>query len=152
MATPFGLGLARAEVWTDLRSPRSGDRRVSSAAQGRAFVAGLWLSLAIIFIHAIAPTPTPWRVSYGSAFNGFTRDVSLGPSRTTPIQKEPRASERGDDRAGFAGDRVAIAVFLPRLTALDLASRRVRLDPARIDGPPTSRIVQPHRARAPPLT
>ncbi len=125
---------------------------MSGAVQGRAFAAGLWLSLAIIFIHAIAPTPTPWRVSYGSAFNGFTRDVSLGPSRTTPIQKDPRASERGDDRAGFAGDRVAIAVSLPRPAALDLGGRQARLDPARSHGPPRSRSVHPHRARAPPLT
>lgn len=74
------------------------------------FSAGFWLALGVIFLHALTPSATPWRVSDGSAFNGFTRDVSLGPRHATPPEKEQRVRERRVDQAGMHAPGSAVAV------------------------------------------
>lgn len=122
---------------------------MSVPVPARAFAPGLWLSLAIILIHALAPSATPWRISYGSAFNGFTRDVSLGPSRTSPVEKDQRARERRDDRGGLSGDRLAAARFASRAEPR-LAPHIARFAFDRTDVLPASRFVGRNRAREPP--
>ena len=125
---------------------------MTRALRARAFAAGLWLSLAIIFIHAVAPNATPWRVSYGSAFNGFTRDVSLGPARTAPVEKDQRARERRDESAGIAGDRLAPVALVPAPVAPVVAGSRPDVASMRASGLASFSIPDQHRARAPPLT
>lgn len=125
---------------------------MSRAVRAGAFAIGLWLSLAIIFIHAVAPTAAPWRVSYGSAFNGFTRDVSLGPSRTAPVEKDQRARERRDEGGGVAGARLAPAALLRADVAPVVAVPTAIPDRSTGGGLTPLPVFDHHRARAPPLT
>ena len=127
-----------------------GSRSLIVPGRAHAFAIGFWLSLAIILIHALAPSATPWRRNYGSAFNGFTRDVSLGPSRATPIEKDQRGRERRDDRGSFVGGRLAGAALLPYRIEPIIAAGGARFHPARIDTPPGARIFHRLRAREPP--
>lgn len=116
----------------------------------RPFAASLWLALAIVFVHALAPTATPWQVRSGSAFNGFTRDVSLGPSRAAPPEKDKRSRERLESGSGQSGAEATIAVKLsPRLQTA-LASSTTFGRAATRTQPPASPATDRFEARAPP--
>lgn len=73
------------------------DQCVIQASRGRANFGFLWLSLAIIFAHALSPAGSRLLVASGSAFNGFTSEVSLGPSRASaPERDRAREIAKGD--------------------------------------------------------
>lgn len=110
-----------------------------------------WLLLAVILAHAVAPLGSPVRAASGSAFSAFTSDVSLGPSRPAPQEKE-RRYQKASGGADNPGDQAA-ALAVPS-TPLDQS--RPPAGEAAIAGPP---LLRSHRllarslgARAPPLS
>lgn len=62
----------------------------------------LWLSLAVVLTCALGSFGSPAQASSGSAFNAFTSDVTLGPSRATEPEKERKAQTPGAGSAGQA--------------------------------------------------
>lgn len=69
----------------------------------------LWLSLAVVLTCALASFGSPVQASSGSAFNAFTSDVTLGPSRASAPEKErkeqtPAAGSTGQAKALRAAD------------------------------------------------
>jgi hypothetical protein len=114
------------------------------------FPAGFWLALAIIFLHALTPSATPWRPTAGSAFNGFTRDVSLGPSRAAPPEKEQRIRDRRDDRSGVHPAATATAALLLLSPAVAAPIRPAEAIAARLGPAIAPAPAEARRARAPP--
>ena len=62
----------------------------------------LWLSLAVVLTCALGSFGSPVQASSGSAFNAFTSDVSLGPSRASEPEKERKEQTPGAGGAGQA--------------------------------------------------
>lgn len=123
----------------------------SGPAQGRGWFPAFWLSLAIILVHALAPTAAPWRESHGSAFNGFTRDVSLGPSRTSPVEKSQRIRDRRHQQtAPEAMHFVAAHALAPAAAILRPIPRDQAFSLAAVTTPERP-FTYRRRARSPPI-
>jgi len=61
-----------------------------------------WLSLAVVLTCALGSFGSPVQASSGSAFNAFTSDVTLGPSRASAPEKDRKAQTPGASGAGQA--------------------------------------------------
>jgi hypothetical protein len=106
----------------------------------------LWLSLAIVLTCAIGSFGSPVRASSGSAFNAFTSDVAIGPSRAGAPEKARR-----ELTAPSGGDGQAKAI-LAALPAFALPARApVRDNPAPSLKRPDIVTAGAVGARAPPL-
>jgi len=75
----------------------------ASRPHGWTFAAFLYLSLATIFAHALVPSGSPLNRASGSAFDAFTWDVSLGPRRAAPPEKDKKGHNPWSDGSGGAG-------------------------------------------------
>lgn len=62
----------------------------------------LWLALAVVLTCALGSFGSPVQASTGSAFNAFTSDVTLGPSRASEPEKERKEQTPGAGGAGQA--------------------------------------------------
>jgi hypothetical protein len=62
----------------------------------------LWLSLAVVLTCALGSFGSPVQASSGSAFNAFTSDVTLGPTRASEPEKQRKAQTPGAGNAGQA--------------------------------------------------
>ena len=62
----------------------------------------LWLSLAVVLTCALGSFGSPVQASSGSAFNAFTSDVTLGPTRASEPAKERKEQTPGTGGAGQA--------------------------------------------------
>lgn len=73
-------------------------------AASRHWVRGFasWLSLAVVLTCALGSFGSPLQASSGSAFNAFTSDVTLGPSRASEPEKERKEQTPGASGAGQA--------------------------------------------------
>lgn len=72
----------------------------------------LWLSLGVVLTCALGSFGSPVQASSGSAFNAFTSDVTLGPSRASEPAKErkeqtPSAGSAGQAKVLRAADVLA---------------------------------------------
>ena len=99
---------------------------MSLALRRSFFFLSLWLSLAIVLAPALDPVGSPLREVSGSAFNAFTSDVSLGPARAAPPErdrKDQALPAAGSDRWYLRTEAAVPAppLFLPFLR---LALRR----------------------------
>lgn len=81
------------------------------------FTLCLWLSLAMVLGHALAPIGSPLTQKSGSAFSAATWDVSLGPVRAGLNTKVRRAEAGPHDHEGGPPDSPA-PVLLAAITAL----------------------------------
>lgn len=116
-----------------------------------AFAFFLWLSLAVVLAPALDPVGSPLREVSGSAFNAFTSEVSLGPSRAAPPERERKyqampagGSDRAAPRAEAPMPVRRIAIALPRLAIGAAFPLLSGASPGRFSGPALP-------ARAPPL-
>ena len=83
-----------------------------------AFLAFIWLALATILAPALAPVGSALELSSGSAFNPFTSEVSLGPSRSSPVAKaKPVADAANDGKGGGHGRIEAPATLAASIAA-----------------------------------
>lgn len=62
----------------------------------------LWLSLAVVLTCALGSFGSPVQASSGSAFNAFTSDVTLGPTRASEPEKQRKEQSPGAGNAGQA--------------------------------------------------
>ncbi len=115
-------------------------------------LAGLWLLLAAIFVHALVPVGSPVFRSAGSAFSASTSDVSLPPSRKLTKEAAARQEEGRSERDGSSpsppvlvqlADRASIA-GMPGPLRQSAGFRHFTLSPAAWASTP------PLGARAPP--
>jgi hypothetical protein len=75
--------------------------RLALARRTWLFTLCLWLSLATVLGHALAPIGSPLTQKSGSAFSAATWDVSLGPARAGVNAKLKRAqANAGEDESG----------------------------------------------------
>ena len=75
--------------------------RLALARRTWLFTLCLWLSLATVLGHALAPIGSPLTQKSGSAFSAATWDVSLGPARAGINAKLKRAqANAGEDESG----------------------------------------------------
>jgi hypothetical protein len=125
---------------------------LSLAPHRSAFAFFLWLSLAIVLGPALDPVGSPLREVSGSAFNAFTSEVSLGPSRAAPPERDRKyqatpagGSERVAANDGAILPLVRIEIALPRLAVGAPFPLRSGAGPGRLSGPPLP-------ARAPPFS
>ena len=108
----------------------------------------LWLSLATVLGHALAPIGSPLTPKSGSAFSASTYDVSLAAQRVGFTAKLKRAAWPADDESAagpapaLAGEAYAVAPPAPRTGAL--------IFPAPDASPALSRTRSGFDARAPP--
>lgn len=103
----------------------------------------LWLSLAVVLTCSLGSFGSPARAESGSAFNAFTSDVSLGPTRAAEPEKERRELTPTPGGAGQA--LPALSLTLPPRPPAPTAVR-----PDVLPAPPVARIVGAVGARAPP--
>lgn len=105
----------------------------------------LWLSLAVVLTCAVGSFGSAVQASTGSAFNAFTSDVSLGPSRASDPEKERREQAQP---AGSAGQAKALSLMV----ALETPPRPAALQPHAIASstPPAAVMAGAVGARAPP--
>jgi hypothetical protein len=98
------------------------EERVTAASRHFARTVFLWLSLAIVLTCAVGSFGSPLRATSGSAFNAFTSDVSLGPSRAAEPDKERREQLPAPGGAGQAKAATAFALVVtaaaPRAASL----------------------------------
>lgn len=116
------------------------------ASRYRLRTAFLWLALVVVLTCALGSFGSPVRASSGSAFNAFTSDVSLGPSRASEPEKQHREQappSGGSDQTKAAPAAVLIRALLPSGTLRPFFEP----DPA----PPSLRTAGAIGARAPPL-
>jgi hypothetical protein len=107
----------------------------------------LWLSLAVVLTCAIGSFGSPVSASTGSAFNAFTSDVTLGPSRASEPEK---ASKEQTPASGGTGQAGAI---LRASTALPAPPKPAAPVPSRLVPAPTPVVTTgPLGARAPPFS
>ena len=71
-------------------------------------VAFLWLSLATVVTPALDPVGSPLADSQGSAFNPFTSDVSLGPTRAATPEATRRNQNVTDGNSGQSNVQICI--------------------------------------------
>lgn len=106
----------------------------------------LWLTLATVLGHALAPVGSPIARTSGSAFSASTHDVALGASRADPPAKAKRVQDGGEgdlpDRSGTPAFAVASVTLPIAEDALPIAAPDA---PAVTPAPP-----QAFQARAPP--
>jgi hypothetical protein len=105
----------------------------------------LWLSLAVVLTCALGSFGSAVQASTGSAFNAFTIDVSLGPSRASEPEKERREQA---PPAGAAGQDKALPAMLSLLAPPQPAPVRPR--PQAPLAPPVAVMAGAVGARAPP--
>jgi hypothetical protein len=105
----------------------------------------MWLSLAVVLTCALGSFGSPARATSGSAFNAFTSDVSLGPSRASEPEKERREQRPAAGSAGQA-KMVPAAARLPAPPPI-IAARYFVLT----SDPPAPATAGALGARAPPL-
>lgn len=121
------------------------------ASRGRAGIGFLWLSLAIIFAHALSPAGSRLLSSSGSAFNGFTSEVSLGPSRSSHPERDK--TRKTEIAKGDPGGNSAPAVLAAGLAPLpDQGPVSSDFRPESGTGAPYPVPARSFRARAPPST
>ena len=106
----------------------------------------LWLALAVVLTCALGSFGSPVRASSGSAFNAFTSDVSLGPSRASEPEKQRREQA---PPSGGAGQAKAAPVAVPNGAPLSSGTIRPFFEPA--PAPPSLKTTGAIGARAPPL-
>jgi hypothetical protein len=110
----------------------------------------VWLALAVVLAPALDPVGSPFREVTGSAFNAFTSDVSLGPSRAAPPERERKyrvVAADVPDLQGVATTAVVLVLLIcsPRTAAAVAAGLPLRSGAG--PGLPGGRAFQ---ARAPP--
>ena len=104
----------------------------------------LWLALAVVLICALGSFGSPVEASSGSAFNAFTSDVSLGPSRASEPEKERKAQTPAATGAGQAKLLRAASGLAPPVPAGPV----LYFDPPAV--PPTQAKAGALGARGPP--
>jgi len=150
----------------DFRSPtlillRAGGRSAGAAASGArltldlrrlAFAFLSWLALAVVLAPALDPVGSPLVQTSGSAFNVFTSDVSLGPSRAAAPERDRKLQTLptgGPDDGG----RTIPAAMLPSPPAVPAVPGRSRPAWTLAATPaPGDAAAAPFNARAPPLS
>ena len=112
----------------------------------------LWLALATVIGSALDPVVgSPLAESHGSAFNAFTSDVSLGPSRATAPERDRKYLGRpapGSGQSGAAGT-IAAATLPSRLVPPPAAAAIAFAPPP--EGHAFRLAARASRARAPPF-
>lgn len=113
------------------------------------FFSGLWLTLGIIFAHAVLPGGSAY--ARGSAFSATTAEVSLAPSRRNDAQKGKNQAGADASKTNLAGGAsgdpaIAASAQPPRLLARALPPR---LAIAAAEAPRLAPM-RGFRARAPP--
>lgn len=119
------------------------------APRNWAYAIFLWLSLATVLAPALDPVGSPLWPTEGSAFNAFTSDVSLGPSRADGPQK-PRAfrTAPGDGDDPTLASAIAVLPSFPPPAAPRAAAGTIY---AAADEPAPARFAgHGFQARAPP--
>lgn len=89
------------------------------------FTMGLWLSLAMVLGHALAPVGSPLARKSGSAFSAATYDVSLGAGRGGLAGKAKRLQAAADDDGG--GPDLGPDLLLAAAPVLPVPSRTTLL-------------------------
>lgn len=114
------------------------------------FTLCLWLSLATVLGHALAPIGSPLSQKTGSAFSAATWDVSLGAPRAGVSAKLKRSQAAPDDNEGGPSPLPAPALLAAAATLPAPADSA--FVPAADDGLPAIPfgIDGDFRARAPP--
>ena len=95
---PRGLQRNRPGDWSEF---------LARARRNILHLIGLWLSIAMVLGHALAPVGSPVARTKGSAFSASTSDVSLGPSRAGLTAKIKRAQDGTGDGAAGSDERPA---------------------------------------------
>jgi hypothetical protein len=103
--------------------------RLTLAPRRWAFIGLLWLALATIFAHALAPTGSPLRRSSGSAFNPFTSEVAIGPKRAA-LPDKARHAERVSNDGDRTGGNPIVAILAWAAPGLRLRPPAGRVDMA----------------------
>jgi len=115
-----------------------------AASRHRVQSFALWLSLAVVLTCALGSFGSPVQASSGSAFNAFTSDVTLGPSRASEPEKD-----RKEQTPGASGAGQAKFVAAPDLLLVPPQSRAAIFAALPLDRP-TPAIRGALGARAPP--
>ena len=118
--------------------------------QGQGFLAFVWLALATILANALAPTGSAVEISSGSAFNPFTSEVSLGPTRATAAPKAKVTLGVATDGKAGGLDRSGSPAVLAQATHDALESAAVEREPLTLHLPVTAPAPRGFQARAPP--
>jgi len=143
-------GISRRLLARYARTVPTRNKDVTLAPRQWANVVFLWLSLATVLMPALDPFGSPLRPTQGSAFNAFTSDVSLGPSRAAP----PERNRRYQSPAGGGSDERDARAQAPALTVafIPAPSGRVAaiIFPAAPNLAPAGFIAGRVQARAPP--
>lgn len=106
----------------------------------------LALALAVVLTCALGSFGSPVRASTGSAFNAFTSDVSLGPTRAGEPEKQRKVQAVAPGGAGHAGATLPLQIGLsPRLRVAAAAHFLPSF------APPASIVAGALGARGPPL-
>lgn len=106
-----------------------------------------WLALAIVLTCALGSFGSPVRASSGSAFNAFTSDVAIGPSRAATPEK---VRQEQVPPSGGAGEAKAASALSATLIPPSLAAAKAYAAPAATFVP--TAFAGPVGARAPPLS
>ena len=111
-----------------------------------------WLALAIVLAPALDPVGSPLVQTSGSAFNVFTSDVSLGPSRASAPERD-RKVQTPPTGGSDDGAPSLFAALLPSSTAPRpvLAAPAVPARTPATTRAPRGAAARPFQARAPPL-
>jgi hypothetical protein len=112
----------------------------------------LWLALATVIASALDPVVgSPLAESHGSAFNAFTSDVSLGPSRATAPERERKYLGRPAAGSGQPGAGTAIAAPQPPFRLAPPPAPAVLAVAPPPEGHAFRLAARASRARAPPF-
>ena len=137
------LGLVRGPV----RRGRSRETRLALSPRKWLGIFWLWLTLATVLGHAIAPVGSPIARTSGSAFSVSTDDVALGAARAEPPAKIKRVQDGAGDEFTAAGDLAMLPVAVAA-APIDAAARLSFAAPE--SALPASTAYSSRRARAPP--
>ena len=101
------------------------------------FTLCLWLSLATVLGHALAPIGSPLKPRAGSAFSLSTSDVSLGAQRTGLNDKLKRSQAATAEEEGGSPDLSAppLLAAAPALPQFDGPASRFTLSPSSAPAP-----------------
>ena len=123
---------------------------MTAGRHGKTFLAFVWLALATILAPALAPVGSALETSSGSAFNPFTSEVSLGPSRSAPVAKAKAVPFASAGKAGGSG-RIDAPATLAAAIAAPCAPDRVAANAISHTPVPAECLASgAFRARAPP--
>ena len=106
----------------------------------------LWLSLLVVLTCALGSFGSPVRASSGSAFNAFTSDVALGPSRAAMPEKG-----RKEQSPAAGGNGQAKALTAAPASLIPPSAFVVPSCLAPVPAPRATATAGPLGARAPPL-